>query len=144
MAGASVSVAIDDKELQRFFTKLIQQTDDMTDIFAAIGEQQLESTAQRYKDQKAPDGKKWARLKKKTIAQKSRNADKKLIDSGDLMGTYSYEADSDSLVFGSNRIYAATHQFGDEDRGIVARPHIGISASDELDISNLLAQQLLG
>lgn len=141
MAGASVDIKIDDQQLQSFFTRLLQQTDDMTDIFADIGEQQLESTAQRYQDQEAPDGTKWAYLLESTLENKERNDI--LIDSGDMMGTYTYDASPDSLIFGSNRIYAATHQFGDEDRGIVARPHIGISAGDEQSISDLLVQSLL-
>lgn len=35
---------------------------------------------------------------------------------------------------GSNLIYAATHQFGDEDRGIPARPYLGISEANEIEL----------
>ena len=42
-----------------------------------------------------------------------------------------------SVEVGSNLVYAATHQFGDPDRRIPARPYLGLSADDERDIEAL-------
>lgn len=41
----------------------------------------------------------------------------------------------EAVLVGTNVIYAATHQFGDESRGIPARPFLGI---DEIDLAQII------
>ena len=53
-----------------------------------------------------------------------------------------YQADADSLQFGHEPMYGATHQFGDPRRNIPARPFLGISEEDEREITEILAEHL--
>ena len=49
-----------------------------------------------------------------------------------LRGTLAYQVGADWVEVGSPLVYGATHQFG---RGpIPARPYLGLSADDEVDI----------
>jgi len=61
-----------------------------------------------------------------------------LANEGDLRDSITYLA-SDSIVeVGSNLPYAATHQFGDDDRNIPERPYLGISPDDEEEIQAII------
>ena len=75
-----------------------------------------------------------------------------LILEGDLFDPFSVEADHDSLVVGSDSIYAGTHPFGREakpDEGlpfagaaIPARPFLGLSDEDVAAIDDILREYL--
>lgn len=54
---------------------------------------------------------------------------------GKLQGSSRYVAGADSVAVGTNEAYGPTHQFGDDNRNIPARPFLGLSdADDVLDI----------
>ncbi len=144
MAGASVAIdyQFNDQEVIDVFNRLIQFGGDAEAMFYDIGEHLLISTEERYQRQEAPDGTPWEPLSPKYQARKKKNQDLIMVLEGYLRNTYAYDPKPNSLEFGSNRIYAATHQFGDEERGIKERKHIGISMDDETEIL-LIAQQHL-
>ncbi|WP_241085742.1 phage virion morphogenesis protein [Candidatus Vondammii sp. HM_W22] len=48
----------------------------------------------------------------------------------------------DSLEFGTDRKYGATHQLGDQERGIPARPFLGIDDQDRDEILAILQRHL--
>jgi len=145
MAGANelISIKVDDRELRRVFDKIALIDDNMEPLFSDIGEHLLNSTLQRFEDQVDPDGVPWAALDPKTIDRKKKNADKILIEYGDLMNDAHYNVGPSSVEFGFNKIYAATHQFGDEERSIEARPILGTSAEDDEIILDLAESYLL-
>lgn len=145
MAGASefISIDIDDSAMQQVLSRLQQAGQNMDPVFADIGDHLLESTKQRFKDQVDPDGLPWEPLAESTRESKRKNTDLILIEQGQLMDSLHPNSDANSVEFGTNLIYAATHQFGDADRGIPARPFLGVSSEDELVILDLLEQQLL-
>ncbi|MDX8377214.1 MAG: phage virion morphogenesis protein, partial [Mariprofundales bacterium] len=72
--------------------------------------------------------------------------------SGALRLNLAYNADNNGLEFGSNAIYAATHQFG-ADKGafgsgvpwgdIPARPFLGFSDNDKDDIIDIIYDHIL-
>jgi len=151
MAGASTNVHIDDAALQSYFKRLLEQSDDLTDVFADIGEHMIESTKQRFEDQVDPDGQKWAKLSDLTLSRKEKNADKIMIESGDLMESMVPLASAEELIFGTNKIYGAMHQFGGTTSpqsmfpgaAIPARPFLGVSNDDITAISDFLVIRLL-
>ncbi len=142
MAGARFSVRLDDGELQKMFAALVHAGADIEPVFADIGEHLLESTRARFDEQVDPEGNAWEPLKPATSARKKKNSGRILIDSGMLMGEMSYEADAGGLMFGSNKIYAATHQFGRPEAGVPARPFLGLSKTDIIAIERLLHEHL--
>jgi len=74
-----------------------------------------------------------------------------MIESGDLMESMVSLPSSDALVFGTNKIYGAMHQFGGTTspesmfpgKDIPARPFLGVSNDDIIAISDLLVLHLL-
>lgn len=76
-------------------------------IWEAIGNYGENSTRLRFKSQTGPDGQKWKPSKR---AQKTGGQTLKL--KGHLEGSISYKATNAGAQWGSNRVYAAIHQFG--------------------------------
>ena len=87
------------------------------------------------------------------------NADKILTLYGHLSGTLRYQADDFGVVFGSDRPYAAIHQFGGtitaknakalnvhgrrvKSVTIPARPWLGLSAADEQRLLDIARKHL--
>ncbi|HFE31939.1 MAG TPA: phage virion morphogenesis protein [Gammaproteobacteria bacterium] len=137
---------------------------DASSMLTDIGETLVSSTTQRFVDGKGPDGSPWEPLAESTRlarvggGKKSRKKDgsfragalrvldnmKVLVDRGHLRDSITYQVGTDEVAVGSNKAYAAIHQFGGQaGRGqavtIPARPFLGISADDEREI-NLIAQ----
>lgn len=98
-----------------------------------IGADMVTQVEMRFKKQVDPEGNKWAEHAESTTEARRRGAkrgksDKILQDSGDLFKAVNvYRIDKLSVIVGTNLPYARTHQLGDESRGIVARPYLGIS-----------------
>jgi len=144
MAGASLNIdyRIDARGVTDVLNRLTQAGTDLELVFEDIGKYLEQSHTQRFDDQQAPDGTPWKPLNRRYQARKKKNPGLILVLEGYLGDTLSYEASPDSLAFGSNLPYAATHQFGDESRGIPARPFLGLSGDDEVEIMQILREHL--
>ena len=118
--------------------ELARRGDNARPALLEIGEYLTESTEQRFADQVDPDGNSWKALSPKYASKKKRNADLILVLNTYLGSTIAKNATNTSVEVGSNLIYAATHQFGDDERNIPARPFIGISTADETEIIEIL------
>jgi len=140
MAGASISFdyKIDDREVIALFDRLIQAGESTEEVFQEIGEHLLISHPERWANEESPDGDPWAPLNPEYQSRKKKNADKILTLEGYLRDSLSYDTSVNSLEFGTNSIYGATHQFGDDDRNIPAREYLGISTDDEAAILEIL------
>lgn len=93
--------------------------------------------------QQSPDGEPWERWSSRYA--KGRSSGKSLLqDEGDLLDSLDHEATESEVAIGSNLEYAATHQFGDPERNIPARPYLGISKDDDLQIQDLVIGHLEG
>ncbi len=139
MAGASIiHITYDDKEVKARLKRLAQVAGDISPALTEIGEHLIRSHRQRFADGVDPEGKQWEPLAESTLARKKKNADKVLIEHGDLMGSLHYNNSGNELEFGTNLIYGATHQFGSEDGAIPARPFLGISSDDEAEILHII------
>ena len=82
-------------------------------------------------DRLAPDGTDWPEWSESYLKTR-RGQHSLLLGEGNLMDSIQSSVDGRGFVeVGSNLIYAATHQFGDDARNIPARPFLGISSNDE-------------
>lgn len=144
MTGVSLKIdyQFEDRQVVDLLDQLSRQLDDMQPVFADIGEYLLLAHDEHFDAQEAPDGTPWEPLDPKYQARKKKNQDLILVLDEYLRGTLAYNADSDSLEFGTPRIQGATHHFGDPDRGIPARPWLGVSDDGEREILEILSDHL--
>lgn len=172
MAGASlaINVEFEDREIREALKRLERAGGDLEPAFRDIGEYLLISHRERFDKEQAPDGNKWEPLSDATLRRKmlkgvrrakgkkrkslttSRGTkagainalarSKTLVESGDLRDLLRYATTKQSLQFGTDRIYGATHQFGDPKRNIPAREFIGLSEADEKEILAILSRHL--
>lgn len=77
-----------------------------------MGERLLELHQQRFTEQKSPDGTAWQSLSSRYQKRKRRNADKILTRDGYLRNTLRWQVNANELLFGTDRVYGAIHQFG--------------------------------
>ena len=140
---------------------------DIRGVSLALAESLRTSTLERFKEQKDPDGKAWA-----TSIRASQNNGSTLTDSARLKNSIKSTANGTGFAIGTNTIYARTHQFGEKGRpvtiraktakGLVfkigdrwirkqqvkvnikipARPFLGISEEDMLEIKGTLEDAL--
>lgn len=125
---------------------------------AALGEN---STRARFRNQTGPDGQRW-----KPSLRAQFNGGKTLTKDGHLGDSITHSADRKTAAWGTNRIYAAIHQFGGTIKAkgagglrfaipglgwrtvqqveIPERPFLGISREDEQDILDLVSNHLRG
>ncbi|HID4045050.1 TPA: phage virion morphogenesis protein [Pluralibacter gergoviae] len=81
-------------------------------LLRSMGERLLEFHQQRFRDQKSPEGAPWKELSPRYRARKRKNQDKVLTRDGHLRNTLRWQVNADELLFGTDRVYGAIHQFG--------------------------------
>lgn len=164
MTGATLDIRIDDREAKRAFAALQKLMADTTPVMKAIGVGLRRNVHDRFMDAADPDGNPWAPLNPGYAAIKRgpgilRGAGV----AGGLMGSISSRATKDSVEVGSNKVYAAIHQFGgtivpknaehlifEMAGGLVhatsvtipARPYLGVGPLDEQVITETLVDAL--
>jgi phage gpG-like protein len=85
-------------------------------INAALAEGVRESTLERFKESRSPEGKRW-----KTSIRAASEGGKTLIDTSQLRNSIRSSSDDSGFSVGTNVKHAATHQFGTQGRTIRAR-----------------------
>ena len=144
MAGATLNtVYYDNDEAIDYLRALEERVDNMTPVYRDIGEYMIGSTQDRFSDEESPDGEAWEPLSNNYRRRKKKNVDKILVLDGYMRDLLAYQANSDSMQLGTNRIQGATHQFGDDSRNIPERPFLGFSAEDSDEILQIVHQHLL-
>lgn len=139
MAGARITVETEGGALVlERLGRLRDAGANMRTVFADIGEYLLQSHEARWGKQESPEGVPWQPLSERYRLRKAKNPDKILVLDGYLELLH-YDATDEGLALGTGRVYGATHQFGDEERGIPARPFLGLSAEDETEVLDLLS-----
>jgi phage virion morphogenesis protein len=148
MAGARITIEVDDRQVLRVLDQMLAQMEDITPALGDIGEALLNSTRRRFDDQRAPDGTPWAPLTETTRNLKPRNKDKILVLTNYLRGNLRYRTEPDGLELGTDRIYGAMHQFGGvtapnsmiPGKTIPARPFLGLSDDDRTEVLAILSK----
>ena len=109
----------------------------LLDMIGATVESQ---TRRRITDDKEdPDGNKWDPWSEK-YAAKRQGGHSLLEGDGILLGSLGYAVSmvGDQVEIGSNMIYAATQNYGDEERNISARQYLGLSDDDEAELDEAI------
>lgn len=103
-------------------------------LYDVIGALVTSQTQERLQNEKtAPDGTPWKEWSASYAATRGPQHSL-LINEGFLQTTIQHAAFSDHVIVGSNRIYAAVHQYGYEPRKIPARPYLGLSQENQREI----------
>ena len=155
-----VNIKIDDKEFRKSLRRLEALMGDLTPVMHDIGEELLSNWKLHWKEEEDPYGHKWEKLSPVTLARRKGDRAQILRDTGRLLGSYNVKALHDSVMIGTNVVYATTHQFGAK-KGqfgfgkkrkipipfgdIPARkmlPDIGLTQEDYEDISSTIKKAL--
>lgn len=168
---AGVRIQVDDREVLAALRRLEQAGGDLSTALGVIGEKLLRSHKDRYDTERDPEGRPWAPLSDKTLRRKmlkgvrrgkggrrsltGRGGSTKagairalagakiLVESGHLRDELRYQVlGGTTLELGTSYIYGATHQFGDPDRNIPARPFLGLSAADRRMVLEVIQHHL--
>lgn len=160
----AIVVEIDSKEALDALRQASKQIGNTRLLMENLGEALLNTTLERMDNEEAPDGQKWQRLNSAYASSKRSN--KILQEQGmasGLKGSLHYAISGNELRLGSDKIYAAIHQFGGEIKPvngdyltfkmgggfikarkvtIPARPYLGVGPNEEQAIINV-AKDLL-
>ncbi|WP_339665863.1 phage virion morphogenesis protein [uncultured Pseudomonas sp.] len=156
MAGARVEMELDNRQARAALQDALQLLDDPKRLLRDIGEYLVNSTRDRFRDERGPDGQSWQALSPRYLANKEPNPGKILQRSGNLARQIFPQVQGKDLLVGTDRIYGATHQFGAKQgqfgktkRGgpipwgtIAARPFLGVSDSDGDEMIELCRDHL--
>ncbi len=164
------TIIIENDEITAGLQRLSGALENMLPVMQELGEYFVDSTTQRFPTGRAPDGSIWAAKSPVTIAAQGGRRTNRLDTrplfgpSGSLSSTINYEAFPDRVEWGSPMEYAAVQQFGAaagslgfysgvDKRGrsysgvspwgdIPARPFLGVSAEDQVNVLDIFADYL--
>lgn len=172
MAGAHVTITVDDAAVQAALTRLTAALQSPAAALRDVGEYLLRSTDEHFRRQAGPDGTPWPELSEVTLERrldaragtrgKRGDLTKKgrkvlasariLRDSGVLQDTIRYQltADGQGVEVGTIWDYGAMQQFGGTKAqwphlwgDIPPRPYLGLDAADRAEIVYLFTRHLL-
>jgi phage virion morphogenesis protein len=110
VAGASIEVKIEDQEVKALIQRIQRRLSDLTPAMKIIGSIVRTSVMRNFEVGGRP---RWKPLSPITLARRKGN--KILMRqgfAGGLAGSIHYKAEKDKAIVGTNKIYAAVHQFG--------------------------------
>jgi phage virion morphogenesis protein len=165
MTGARITVEIHDAPIRGYLNQLRFALSRPEELTEPIGVRLRDNTQDRFASERAPDGTPWQRLnplydeiKRGPGILRGPNWSR----SG-LNNSITHEARGCEVVVGSNKVYAAIHQFGGtirpkkpggllmlrtaggaiwgaaKDVTIPARPFLGLSEDDRRDVLDIIA-----
>lgn len=144
MAGAAFELAVANEgrlreDLRRMARGLdAAQRRQLLDDLGALLESQ---TKERFEEKRGPRGDEWEPWQDARYRKAQTGRGKSLLeDEGDLLGSIVPAVDGDQVTVGSVKEYAATHQYGDEERNIPARPYLGLSERDVGELGELVEE----
>lgn len=119
---------------------------DTASLMASIAQVLVSSAEQSFEDERDPNtGQPWQSLSEAYAKKKAEGKySLKLLQREGLLVT-SIDSDSSEkeAIAGSNLVYAGTHQFGNENLNIPARPYLGIDDIAEEEILDAINEHYL-
>lgn len=158
MSGLEMRYTLDDGELLAQIDALIARGGNLKPAFDDIGQDMVAITKRSFEGQRSPEGVAWL-----PSAAARKRGNPTLFKTGNLSGSFSYEASETGVVYGTMVPYAAFHQTGysfnhtgretklavsmmplaDALISVPARPFVGASDTDlarwESDLRDYLA-----
>lgn len=119
MAGTSIRLDGDVSALLRRMRSYSEI--DRRGLNAALAQSARESTLERFRQSRDPEGKRW-----KTSIRASATGGRTLIDTAQLRNSIKAYSDEKGFAVGTNVKHAGTHQFGAKDRTIRAKTSRGL------------------
>lgn len=148
MAGSQITLDHSSHSVLEVLEKLLHQASDLEPAMMEISEYLHERTRDRFDNEEGPDGS-WAPLSAATQKEKTRkgvSVDKILhgesLHLRDMIVPFFSGTQAGVGTGPATDAYAATHQFGDDRRGIPARPFLGLDDADEEEVIAILSQFL--
>jgi len=133
---AGVGVESDIRDTAKLLGKMIDHVDDLSGAMESVAESIRLFVSDRFDTETDFLGNPWAELDPEyefgddADGNPRRKAGKILTQDGFLRNSCHADAEEDSVLFGSNMVYAATHQFG---RGAIpARPFFPVTPEGDL------------
>ena len=161
MSGARIEITLEGSELLDRLGRALAQLAQPAPLLDAIGAELADGVQRRFIAAKDPDGNPWEESER---AKAGERGGKTLTDTGRLQQSISWSADADSVLVGSNVIYAAIHQFGGEIRpksaqalaftlpggafvrtqkvSLPARPFLGLDRTDRIAVAEVIEEFL--
>lgn len=118
---ASISIRVEGEASKLLSRMKALSNLDKKSLNEALAEGLRESTLERFKQSRAPSGKRW-----KTSIRAAESGGKTLIDTAQLRNSIKSAADESGLAVGTNVVHAATHQIGVSNRTIRAKTAKGL------------------
>lgn len=111
-------------------------------LLEVLGSELESQTRRRIAAEKTdPDGVPWAGWSEAYAEQRPPKGG--LLElSGGLIDSIAYEVGQDAVTVGSNLVYALTHQEGNSELGVPARPYLGVSDENIADLGELVREFL--
>lgn len=118
-------------EIIQTLNRIVQKTENRKDLMADIAETMRLAVDRNFEDEGRPA---WLGLKYPNKSGRILQG-----ESGDLRSEITVESNNDEAIVGSNKVYAAIHQFGgmagrNKSAKIPARPFLVLTPQDEADI----------
>ena len=110
MAGVEMRFTLDDDAIERQLDELLARGTNLRKPLDDIGQDMVSVTTRAFDKSQSPEGAAW-----QPSAAARADGRRTLIDRGlrgGLMGSFSYMIGPDSVVYGTNVVHAAIHQFG--------------------------------
>ncbi|MER2490688.1 phage virion morphogenesis protein [Catenovulum sediminis] len=130
--------------------RITDKTDDLTEAMQEVAATLEDAAEQAFKDERAPTGEPWEALSDNYLKQNPKRVGGQILQaSGGLAASIESDYGSDWASVGSNKVYAAIHQFGGTPnmpvgpRNIPARPYLGLDSQSENDLLDILGEFLL-
>ena len=142
MAGSFIEITLEDADIRALLQQLQAKLGDLTPVFRDLGEALKISHRARFSQGIGPDGAPWPDLSPGYRLAKTKNKDKKLVLDGWLR-ELNYQVSGTELRLGTDRLYGATHQFGDPARHIPARPFLGLDEAERAHLIDVLTDWLM-
>ena len=142
-----IGIRLDDEKLQVYLNQLADKTSDLRPLMQNIAGILEDSVEENFEQQGRP---KWENLKKATIVQRTKKGyypGKILQMRGELAASITSYYDSNSAVVGTNKVYAAIHQFGgkagrNKNVEIPARPYLKVGDEENQQILGAVMKHL--
>ena len=134
-----IEIRLDNKELQQALNKLAEKASNLRPLMKNIAGIFEDSVEENFEQQGRP---KWEGLKKPTIERRVKKGywpGKILQMRGELAASITSNYDENSATVGTNKVYAAIHQFGGEAGKnkkvkIPARPYLKLGDQEKSQI----------